>query len=218
VTGIGDGTALLDLGCGDGGFLRFAADRGATVHGLDVEPEAIGKALEVMPDADLRLGLMEHLPWGDGAFDVVTSFNAMQYALDPELALGEACRVVRSGGRVAVCKWGVPAQNEFFAFLLAVGAGGVRGGELPAGDPLDDLLHRTGLDVLAEGDVPAPIEMPDDSALEAALVRAGIEADPQSDRGAADLGAAAAAYRRADGGYRFDNRLRYWVVRPPERR
>src|SRR5438309_3503977 len=91
--GIGDGTSLLDLGCGDGAFCAFAARRGAVVHGLDVEPDAIAEALETVPGADLRLGLMESLPWADASFDVVTSFNAMQYALDTDVALIEASRV-----------------------------------------------------------------------------------------------------------------------------
>jgi SAM-dependent methyltransferase len=212
--GIDAGTSVLDLGCGSGGFCRFAADRGAVVHGIDVEPEAIGEALERVPEADLRLGLMEQLPWGDGTFDVVTSFNAVQYALDPELALAEAGRVVRRSGRITICKWGSPAQNEFFSFLLSVGARGVQPEELPDTDPIEELVRRNGLDLLGEGDVPASIELSGDRALAAALVRAGVEADSSTTPGAV---AAAAPYRRRDGGYRFDNRLRYWVVRPAER-
>jgi SAM-dependent methyltransferase len=210
------GTSVLDLGCGSGAFCRFAAGRGAVVHGLDVEPDAIGAALERMPDADLRLGLMEHLPWASDSFDVVTSFNAIQYALDPELALAEACRVVRRSGVIAVCKWGSPAQNEFFAFLLSIGAGGVRADELPASDPLEDVIALTGLDVLAEGDVPAPIELSGDATLEAALLGAGVQA-AASAGASADLAMAAARYRTSTGGYRFDNHLRYWIVRPPQR-
>src|ERR1700761_908031 len=87
--GVGEGTSLLDLGCGDGAFCAFAARRGALVHGLDLEPDAIARALEAVPGGDLRLGPMENLPWPDASFDVVTSFNAVQYALDPEVALIE---------------------------------------------------------------------------------------------------------------------------------
>jgi len=187
------------------------------VHGLDVEPEAISQALEALPDADLRLGLMEQLPWPNGSFDAVTSFNALQYALDLELAVAEACRVVRPAGRVAICKWGPPAQNEFFAFLLSLGASGARGHDLPLSDPVEDVIAATGLDVLAEADVAAPIEMAGDGALAVALARAGIEADP-SIGPSTGVTEAAAPYRQPDGGYRFDNRLRYWIVRPPEPR
>ena len=86
---IGEETSLLDLGCGNGAFCAFAADRGAIVHGLDAEPDSIAQAIDAVPGGEFRLGMMETLPWSDASFDVVTTFNAMQYALDPELAMAE---------------------------------------------------------------------------------------------------------------------------------
>jgi SAM-dependent methyltransferase len=204
--GVGDGTLLLDLGCGDGAFCGFAARRGAIVSGVDFEPDAVAAALEAVPAGDFRLGMMESLPWADDSFDVVTAFNAVQYALDPDLALVEAARVLRPEGRIAVCKWGPPAGNEFFAFLTAIAAGGVRGEVGLVSDPVSDAISAARLQVIVTGEVAAPIEMAGDAALEASLSRVGIAA-------ATSVTAAAAPYRRADGGYRFDNRLRYWVLR-----
>jgi SAM-dependent methyltransferase len=207
-------TSLLDLGCGGGAFCAFAADRGATVHGLDADPDTIALALHRVPAGEFRLGLMEHVPWPDDSFDVVTSFNSLQYALDPELALVEAGRVVRPQGRIAICKWGPPAENEFFSFLASIGANGVHGDRLPLTDPVDDAIRATRLRVLATGDVPAPIEMADAGALESSLSRARIVADPVAATEGTDLTAAAAPYRQADGAYRFGNRLRYWILTP----
>jgi SAM-dependent methyltransferase len=184
------------------------------VHGLDVEPDAIALALEAVPCGDFRLGLMEDLPWADGSFDVVTGFNAFQYALDPELALRDARRVARPAGRIAICKWGPPARNEFFAFLVALGAGGVRGDRLPVSDPVEEMIRATGAEVLVTGDVSAPFELAGDAGLEAALASAGIEPDRRAATTDGDILAAAAPYRQADGTYRFDNCLRYWVLRP----
>jgi SAM-dependent methyltransferase len=206
-TEIGNGTRLLDVGCGEGAFCAFAAARGAAVHGLDAEPERIAIATERMPQGDFRIGLMEDLPWGDRTFDVVTGLNAFQYALDVERALAEARRVTRAGGRIAICKWGAPQDNEFFAFLGSLGAGGVSLERLPATDPVQDAVRRTCLEVLATGTVAAPMEMADDAALEAALDAAGIT-------GRARVAAAAAPFRTRDGAYRFENRLRYWIARP----
>jgi SAM-dependent methyltransferase len=211
--GIGEGTSLLDLGCGGGAFCAFAAVRGAIVHGLDAEPDSIAQAMEAVPDGEFRLGMMEALPWSDASFDVVTAFNAMQYALDPELAMAEASRVVRIGGRVAVCKWGPPAENQFFAFLAAVGANGVRAQSLVGNDPLQDAIRAANLEVLVTGNVPAAIEMADDSALKASLARAGIVPEIDAASEAQSVIAAAASYRQADGSYRFDNHLRFWVLR-----
>jgi SAM-dependent methyltransferase len=203
--GVGVGTLLLDLGCGDGAFCAFAARRGAMVHGIDVEPDAVARALEAVPGADFRLGLMEDLPWADASFDVVTAFDSLQYALDTEVALIEATRVSRVEGRIAICKWGPPDGNEFFAFLTSIGAGGVRGEIVPVSDPVEDAIRSTRLVVLATGEVPAPIEMAGDSALESSLAGAGVAAGPRAI-------AAAARWRRDDGTYRFENRQRYWIL------
>lgn len=203
--GVGDGTTLLDLGCGDGAFCAFAARRGAVVHGIDVEPDAVALALEAVPGGDFRLGLMEDLPWADASFDVVTAFDSLQYALDSEVALIEAARVSRAGGRIAVSKWGPPAGNEFFAFLTSIGAGGVRGDVVSVSDPVEGAIRSTRLVVLATGDLPAPIEIADDAALELSLSRAGVETGPRAV-------AEAARWRRDDGTYRFDNRQRYWIL------
>jgi SAM-dependent methyltransferase len=228
--GVGHGTSLLDLGCGDGAFCSFAARRGAIVHGLDAAPDAIAEALEEVPTGDFRLAMMEGLPWANDSFDVVTAFNAVQYALDPELVLSEAARVVRPAGRIAVCKWGPPAGNEFFAFLASFGAGGVRAERLPVGDPVEDAIRVTRLEVLASDEVPAPIELGSEAALVDSLARAGILADPiaadpivadtiAGDPIAAPVARAAAEtavrYRQPDGRYRFNNRLRFWVLRKP---
>jgi SAM-dependent methyltransferase len=203
--GVGDGSSLLDLGCGDGAFCAFASARGTVVHGIDAEPDALACALETVPGADFRLGLMEDLPWADASFDVVTAFDSLQYALDAELALIEAARVLRADGRIAICKWGPPDGNEFFAFLTTIGARGVRGDQLPATDPVEVAIRSTGLAVLATGELPAPIEMAGDTALESSLARAGVAAGPRAI-------AAAARWRRDDGTYRFDNRQRYWIL------
>lgn len=213
--GIGEATSLLDLGCGDGSFCAYAARRGAVVHGLDAEPDAIADALEALPGAEFRLGLMESLPWPDASFDVVTSFNALQYALDPEVALTEAARVARRDGRIAICKWGRPAENEFFAFLTSIGAGGVRADRLPAADPVETVIRTSRLAVITSGAVAAPIEMADERALETSLARARVEVEVGafgSSSAQASVSAAAAPYRRPDGTYRFNNRLRFWVL------
>jgi len=211
--GVGEGTSLLDLGCGDGAFCAFAADRGAKVHGIDAEPDSIAQAMDAVPGGEFRLGMMETLPWSDASFDVVTTFNAMQYAFDPELAMAEASRVVRIGGRLAVCKWGPPAENQFFAFLAAVGANGVRAQPHVGDDPLADAIAAAHLELLVTGDVPAAIEVSDDAALELSLSRAGIVPEVGVYTEAGSVIAAAAPYRQTDGSYRFDNHLRFWILR-----
>src|SRR5215208_8261477 len=65
------------------------AQRGAIVAGIDATAPFVDIARERLPAADLTVGEMECLPFPDGAFDVVTAFNAFQLAADPGNALRE---------------------------------------------------------------------------------------------------------------------------------
>ena len=209
-TGVGSGMRLLDVGCGAGEFCALAAARGAAVHGLDATPAAIERARRAIPDGDFQVGLMEDLPWPDASFDVVTGFNSFQYALDIDAALGEARRVSRAGGRLAICKWGRPRDNELLALLVALGAGPAD--SLRATDPVDEAVRRAGLDVGHTGEVTVAMEMADPAALEDALISAGALAGRCDERERWRLLASAARFRRTDGSYRFTSRLRYSVA------
>jgi SAM-dependent methyltransferase len=204
---VGPGTTVLDVGCGTGGFCELAAARGAAVHGVDARADRIAVARRRMPSGDFRVAFIEQLPWADESFDVVAGFNAFQYALDVELALREARRVARPGGRLAVCKYGRPADNEFFAFLAALDPSPLRIDRLPAGDAVERSIDRLGLGVIAGGDVTSVMCLADDEALASALASAGAVI-----RSAEHVAAAGAQYRRPDGSYRFENRLRYWII------
>jgi SAM-dependent methyltransferase len=202
---IASGVAALDVGCGDGGFCAFVAGRGARAHGIDSDAGQLAQARQVAPSADLRLGLMEELPWADGAFDVVTGLNSFQYALDVELALRESRRVTRAGGRIVVCKWDRPRHNEFFAFLATLGDG-IDLEQLPP-DPVEAAARRAGLAFDVAGDLPASIDFPDGPSLAAAMARAGNTDEPER------VIEAAGPYRLPDGAYRFGNRLMYRIAR-----
>jgi SAM-dependent methyltransferase len=109
---VGQGTRLLDVGCGSGLTLQLAHERGAIPAGLDISPGLLGVARERLPDADLREGDMEFLPFADAAFDAVTGVNAFQFAGDPKKALREAARVTRPGGRVVASLFAAPERSQ----------------------------------------------------------------------------------------------------------
>ena len=197
---VGPGMRILDVGCGDGGFLSLAAARGADVSGLDADAAAAARARRRVPTADVRTGAMENLPWTDAGFDTVVGINAFQYARDIDLALGEALRVLRPGGRLGVCKWGRPEDNELFRLAVAIGRG--RPGALRARDAVEEAMCRVGLSVHERGDVALELEVADLAALACAT-------------GAKDetaLAKQASPYRRPDGSYRFAATLAYAVA------
>lgn len=151
-TGVGPGTALLDVGCGAGMFCQTAARRGARVSGLDATAPFIDIARTRVPDGDFRVGEMEELPFADHQFDLVTGFNSFQYAASPVDALREARRVARTGGSVVVAVWGKPEDTQASAYLAALGSC------LPPPPP----------------GAPGPFALSRDGALEALVTDAGL--------------------------------------------
>jgi hypothetical protein len=123
--------------------------------------------------------------------------------------------VARPAGRIAICKWGTPQENEFFAFLAALD-GGIDLARLAGADPVSRAVDRLPLIVVATGSFAAPMTMPGDAALLGALTRAGLiaGADVLPD----GIAHAARRFRRPDGSYHFDNRLRFWILTATGRR
>ena len=120
-TGVGPGTRYLDVGCGAGLAVGLAADRGARVFGVDAAEAMIAIARENAPDGEFHIGDLEALPFADAAFDVVTGFNAFQYAANPTLALMEAARVTRAEGWIVIMTWGPPDGMPAASMVKALG-------------------------------------------------------------------------------------------------
>ncbi|WP_050930366.1 class I SAM-dependent methyltransferase [Aestuariivita boseongensis] len=110
--GVTSGTWHLDAGCGAGMACALSASLGAAVAGLDASEEMLKIARDRTPSGYFRQGDLEALPFEDDSFDVVTGFNAFQYAGDPAQALREAGRVTRPGGKIVILTWGEPEGME----------------------------------------------------------------------------------------------------------
>jgi SAM-dependent methyltransferase len=132
-----------------------------------------------LPEADLRVGPIERLPWRDESFDLVTGFNAFQFAADFVAALTEAARVTRRGGRVAICNWGRIEDCDVHAISAPLREveppprpGVPPYDPPPIGEPgvLEDLARRAGLAPECADEVEVPYEFPDGATLERALL------------------------------------------------
>jgi SAM-dependent methyltransferase len=90
---VGSGTRLLDIGCGAGDALTVARQRGADVLGVDPDPS---------PNTDRVVrGDATALPVRNGTMDVLLA-ECVLCLTDVPVALGEAHRVLDSGGRLAL--------------------------------------------------------------------------------------------------------------------
>jgi ubiquinone/menaquinone biosynthesis C-methylase UbiE len=131
------GVRLLDVATGPGYAAARAAERGASVVGVDIAEEMVALASSLHPQLDLRVAGAEALPFPDGYFDAVVGNFALLHFARPELAAAEFCRVLVPGGRLALTVWDTPARARLFGvFLDAVAeAGAVPPEEIPVGPP-----------------------------------------------------------------------------------
>ena len=92
---VGPGTSVLEVGCGNGRYLRALRDRGARVLGGDLSPGILRSAGHPMlVGADVTA-----LPVRDDAFSVVLACHLLDLVPDRATAIGELGRVLAPGGR-----------------------------------------------------------------------------------------------------------------------
>ncbi len=93
--GLLSGKSVLDIACGTGGWLGELKRRGASPNGLDISEAAVQRAQARLPDADIRKGVAEELPFDDRQFDLVTCMGSLEHFLDQPQALEEMLRVAK---------------------------------------------------------------------------------------------------------------------------
>ena len=101
------GMTIADVGAGDGNFSLFLAQRAKQVIAVD----ASDKMLEVgrkeakkrgLQKVSFRKGDFDSLPIDHNSVDVVVFSQSLHHAAHPERALGEAAKVLASGGRIVI--------------------------------------------------------------------------------------------------------------------
>jgi SAM-dependent methyltransferase len=223
-TGLEPGWRVLDIGCGAGSFLRLVADDGAEPHGIDASEALIAFARGRLPDADLRVGEMEELPWDDESFDLVTGFNSFFFADDMVAALREARRVTRPRAAVVIQVWGAHDHCDLEAMKqIARPFLPPRPPDAPA-DPdlaqpglLRELAVQAGLTPAGEFDAAWAFIYPDAETLGRAMIAvaglaviAGAEREHELEHAIVE---GLAPYRRVDGSYRLSNEYHYLIAR-----
>lgn len=103
------GKRILDVGCGDGTWLKYLRSWGGEhrlLAGIDLSPERVERTREDFPLADLRAGDATQLPWPDGHFDLVTQCTVLTSVLEPEARTRiatEMTRVLAPSGTLLWC-------------------------------------------------------------------------------------------------------------------
>jgi SAM-dependent methyltransferase len=219
--GVSLGKRLLDVGCGSGGALVLARAMGAEVAGIDASASLAEIARKRLPGAEIEVGDMEDLPFGDEAFDVVTGINSFQFAADIVRALSEARRVLHRGGTLLMLVWGKREDCELiagsaravFALLPPSRPGAPPPRNLDDPDAIEALMRDARLTPTGRGEFSASLAFPDAKAALLAMLAA-------SERAIRHVGeetvvkavlATLPPFTRPDGTVVWNNRFR-WVA------
>ncbi len=100
-------------------ILRWVADQGAHVYGIDISEPIARQARHAFGGSTLRpvVSDVRRLPFCDGSFDVIYSMGTIEHFAETEATVGELARLLRPGGRLIL---GVPNRHDPFLRPLMV--------------------------------------------------------------------------------------------------
>ncbi len=151
--GPGPGRRILDLACGTGTFAAALAGRGATVIGVEGDPEMLKRARAKAPAVQFDEALAQELPYEDGSFDAVTTSLFLHHLTrDMKVAaLREVARVLKPGGELHVADWGPPKDPLMAAAFLSIRLlDGMESTRDNAKGALPELFEQAGLTEVAD--------------------------------------------------------------------
>ncbi len=95
---VAPGADLLEIGTGTGVLLHLLLERGCRAQGVEINAELIAESRRWFGDLPIRPISSSALPFGDGSFDAVLSFDVFEHIPDSDEHLREVRRVLRPGG------------------------------------------------------------------------------------------------------------------------
>lgn len=123
------GDRVLDLGCGNGNLIRMLREvKQASCWGADLSSQMIREAGKNLGDkVNLTVADAAALPYGDGQFDIVICNASFHHYTEPERAVEEIRRVLKTGGTLILGDPTIPGRLGPEAFEPGGSQAGFRG-------------------------------------------------------------------------------------------
>ncbi len=98
---LGPDTRALDVGCGNGTFVRKLESATGCVC-VGIEPDRASVERGRADGLDMRCGTLDDVDVGGQPFDLVTMWHCLEHVHDPLPQLARAAGLLRSGGRMII--------------------------------------------------------------------------------------------------------------------
>lgn len=112
------GMKILDIAAGTGSSSRPLVDKGAEVTALDFSQGMIEQGRKRNKNIKFVQGDALKLPFEENSFDVTTISFGLRNTSSTEIALKEALRVTKVGGRIVVAEFSHPVNPIFKKIYL----------------------------------------------------------------------------------------------------
>ena len=112
------GMKILDIAAGTGSSSRPLVDKGAVVTALDFSQGMIEQGRKQNKNINFVQGDALKLPFEDNSFEVTTISFGLRNTSSTEIALKEALRVTKDGGRIVVAEFSHPVNPIFKKIYL----------------------------------------------------------------------------------------------------
>jgi ubiquinone/menaquinone biosynthesis C-methylase UbiE len=117
--GIGDGSRVLEIGCGTGQLTRQLASRGIRLTAIDLGPTMVevARSHSETRGVEFHATSFEDFEAADGSFDLIVSASAFHW-IDPDVAWTKSARLLRTGGWIALLATGETYDDPLGSALL----------------------------------------------------------------------------------------------------
>jgi glycosyltransferase involved in cell wall biosynthesis/ubiquinone/menaquinone biosynthesis C-methylase UbiE len=109
---------LLDMGCGSGSSFDEIKNTGNwNIHGIDISPEMVKKAQNVLPDIKVLEANATNIPFQNNTFDTVITLGVLEYIKNYTVALSETARILKNDGVLIIS---IPNKFSVFRILRRI--------------------------------------------------------------------------------------------------
>jgi SAM-dependent methyltransferase len=156
--GCNESSCILEVGCGTGAILSEVPGH-PTLHGLDINPQALAQCRVHVPTAALVQGNALQLPYADKTFDIVYCHFLLLWVSDPLQALLEMRRLAKTGAHIlAFAEPDYTQRVDQPPELIPLGKWQAESLHRQGADPglgarLADLFFRAGIELLETGTI-----------------------------------------------------------------